>query len=130
MIQPTPGRRATKLPTVVAVGVAQAIADVLYSWARQEGYALVHACLSCDVLRVLRQRPVPLVVCDDSAPSMRSFELMTQIKQHSPTTHVVLIVPSGSPEQERRAREAGADTYLASLFALKHLRAIVKDIPN
>jgi hypothetical protein len=41
---------------------------------------------------------------------------------------VVLVVPSGSLDQERRAKAAGADTYLPSSFALKRLQILLEQI--
>jgi DNA-binding NarL/FixJ family response regulator len=89
---------------------------------------IVIATLPSDALRQVARRPVPLVICDDTSPSMRSFQLMGEIKALSPETHVVLIVPSGSLEQERRAKRAGADTYIPSTFAFKRLLPILDDV--
>jgi DNA-binding NarL/FixJ family response regulator len=69
-----------------------------------------------------------MVICADSAPSMRSFELIGEIKQQSPQTHIVLVVPSGSPDQERRVLAAGADSYLSSAFVLKRLQTLLDDV--
>jgi len=128
MNQPTLGRRAAKTPAIVVIGGGSSIVDALTARLRQQQYTVLSALLPSEVLRLLAKRPVPLVVCDDSAPGMRSFGIMTEIKQRSPQTHVVLVVPSGSPEQERRARAAGADTYVPSTFALKRLQTLLDDV--
>jgi DNA-binding NtrC family response regulator len=121
-------RRAAKTPAIVVVGALPTITDFLYGKLYQKDYALVTALLPSEVLRLLTRRSVPLVVCDDSAPSMRSLALMGEIKRLSPQTHVALVVPSGSPEQERRAREAEADFYVPSAFALKRLHTLLDDV--
>jgi len=126
--QPRQRRRARKTPAVIFVGEAPTITNVLYSQLRRRGWQIVTALLPSEVLRVLSQRPVPLVVCRDGASCLRSFGLISEIKQVSPQTHVALVVPSGSSDQERRAREAGVDTYLPFSFALKRLQALLEEI--
>ena len=121
-------RRAAKLPAIIVVGEAPTITDFLYRHLYQRPYAIVTAQLPSHVMRLLDQRRIPLVVCDDSTPRMRSFELMGEIKQRSPQTHVVLVVLSGSPDQERRARAAGADTYVSSVFACKRLQILLDEL--
>jgi DNA-binding NtrC family response regulator len=128
MTHSTRGRRATKTPAIVVVSDGLTITAFLSSQCRLREYAIVSLQQPSEVLRLLKQRPVPLVVCDDRALAMRSFELMSEIKQLSPQTHVVLVVPSGSPEQEHRAKAAGADTYLPSMFAHKRLQFLLDDV--
>ena len=122
-----PGRRAPKPPAIVVVGDGPTIPDFLSSLRYLQKYAIVAVQLPSELFRMLKQRSIPLVVCDDRALGIRSFDLMGEIKQVSPQTHVVLIVPSGSHDQERRAKAAGADTYLPSNFALKRLQLLLED---
>jgi CheY-like chemotaxis protein len=122
------GRRAAKAPAIVVVSEELTITAFLSSQRRLKEYAIVSVQQPSEVLRLLKQRPVPLVVCDDRALAMRNFDLMSTIKQLSPQTHVVLVVPSGSPEQERRAKAAGADTYMPTAFVLKRLHLLLEDV--
>jgi DNA-binding NtrC family response regulator len=126
--RPRQRRRASKTPAVIFVGEASTITNVLYGQLRRRGWQLVTALLPGEVLRVLSQQPVPLIVCRDGTPCLRSFGLIGEIKQLSPQTHVALVVPSGSLDQERRAREAGVDTYLPFSFALKRLQGLIDDL--
>jgi DNA-binding NtrC family response regulator len=120
--------RAAKTPAIVVIGDGQTITEFLRSQRRLKEYAIIRVQLPSEVLRLLKQRPIRLVVCDDQAPGMRSLDLMSEIKQLSPQTHVVLMVPSGSHDQEHRAKAAGADTYLPSMFAHKRLQILLEDI--
>jgi DNA-binding NtrC family response regulator len=122
------GRRSTKTPAIVVVSGGRTITEFFSSQRRLKGYIIAQVQLPSEVLWLLKRRPIPLVVCDDRAPSLRSFDLMGAIKQLSPQTHVVLVVPSGSPDQERRAKAAGADTYLPWAFALKRLQVLLDDV--
>jgi CheY-like chemotaxis protein len=128
MTQSMLGRRAAKTPAIVVLSEGLAITVFLSSQQRVKKYEIVPVQLSGEVLRLLKQRCVPLVICDDRAAGMRSFDLMSAIKQLSPQTHVVLVVPSGSHDQERRAKAAGADTYLPAAFALKRLQTLLDDM--
>ncbi|MDQ2998643.1 MAG: response regulator [Chloroflexota bacterium] len=125
MTRPMLRRRAANTPAIIVVGEASPLTDFLYAQLRQQECSIITALLLHEVLRLLARRPIPLVVCDDSTSSMRNFALMSEIKQRSPQTHVVLVVPSGSPDQERRARAAGADSYISSTFALKRLQPLL-----
>jgi DNA-binding NtrC family response regulator len=127
--QATTGRRRAKTPAILVIGGGRAITEYLDRHLRSRAACeIVTAALPSDALRQVARRPVPLVICDDSAPSMRSFQLMGEIKALSPETHVVLIVPTGSLDQERRAKQAGADTYIPSTFAFKRLLPILDDV--
>jgi DNA-binding NarL/FixJ family response regulator len=127
--QPAVSRRRSKIPTIVVVGGGRILPDYLNHQLRNHTTCeIVTARLPSEVLWQLAQQPVPLVICDDTAPGLRSFQLMREIKARSPQTRVVLIVPSGSPDQERRAKAAGADIYLPHAFALKRLQAILDGV--
>ena len=125
--QSTSGRRA-KSPAVLVIGGESIISDYLGHRLRPLPCEVVTARLPSQALQCVTQRPIPLVICDDRAPSMRSFDLMGEIKTRSPATQVVLLVPSGSPDQERRARAAGADAYVPYSFAQKRLAAILDEV--
>jgi DNA-binding NtrC family response regulator len=122
------GRRAAKAPAIVVVSEELTITAFLSSQRRLKEYAIVSVQQPSEVLRLLKQRPVPLVVCDDRALAMRNFDLMSAIKQLSPQTHVVLVVPSGSRDQERRAKAAGADTYMPTAFTDTRLHILLDDV--
>lgn len=128
MMQRT-ARRRGRSPAIIVTGGGRILTDYLkHQLAQHAACEIVTAALPSEALRQVAQRPVPLVICDDTAPSMCSFQLMSEIKQSSPKTQVVLVVPSGSADQERRAKAAGADAYLPFTFALKRLQAIVHDL--
>jgi DNA-binding NtrC family response regulator len=128
MTQSTVGRRAAKTPAIVVVSEGLTITAFLSSQRRLKEYTIVSVQQPSEVLQLLKQRPVPLVVCDDRALAMRSFDLMNAIKQLSPQTHVVLVVPSGSRDQERRAKAAGADTYMPMAFTDTRLHILLDDV--
>lgn len=122
-------RRRPQHATLIVVGGGRVLTETISrQLGNQSSYEVLLAQLPGEVLRQLTVRNVPLVVCDDTAPCMRSFQLMSEIKACSPETRVVLVVPGGSIEQEQRARAAGADEYLAQPFALKRLRGIVAEV--
>ena|SRR5215212_6382637 len=128
MTRPIRGRRSANTPAIVVVGAAPTLTGFLYNLLRKRECNIINALLPSEVLGLLTRHHIPLVICDDSAPSMRSFGLMSEIKQRSPQTHVVLVVPSGSADQERRAHAAGADTYVPSPFALRRLQTIIDTV--
>jgi len=88
-------------------------------------YTLVHVVHASDIFKHIAQRIVPLIIIDDSTVGIGSFALLHEIKRMSPDTRIVLIVPSTSPAQQRRAQEAGADYYMAQAFASYRLASII-----
>ena len=123
-------RRRPQITTVIVVGGGPALTEFIHRSLGQheEQPEVITTMLPSELMQQLRRRNVPLVVCDDSAPCLRSFQMLGEIKARSPHSRVALIVPGGSAEQEQRARLAGADEYLPQAFALKRLRTIIDEL--
>ena len=128
MMQPTTSRR-TKASAIVLTGGGRMIDLSLERLLRQHAACDVITAMHAGTLLLqLKKRPVPLVICDDTSPSLRSFALIGDIKALSAQTRVALIVPSGSADQERRATAAGADVYVPYGRALRLLPSIIDDL--
>ncbi|HNP73426.1 MAG TPA: response regulator [Kouleothrix sp.] len=129
MTQPVVRRRRSKHPMIVVIGGGRILPEYFNQQLRGPASCeIVTAMLPSEVLWRLGRQRVPVVICDDTAPGMRNFQLMREIKARSPQTCVVLVVPSGSPDQEQRAKAAGADVYLPQTFALRRLQLLLDSI--
>jgi len=65
-------------------------------------------------VELLQSETFDLVITDlrlSGRVGMEGLDLISQIKQRSPGTRVVLLTAYGSPEIEREARARGADDY-------------------
>lgn len=122
-------RRRSQTTTVIVVGGPALTEFIHRSLGRHDQLPdVIATMLPSELMQQLTRRHVPLVVCDDSATCLRSFQLLGEIKARSPHSRVALIVPGGSAEQEQCARRAGADEYLPQAFALKRLRTIIDEL--
>src|SRR3954452_19886518 len=126
----TSNRRSRRLnPAIVLASHIYTIANALERTLRQHPrYTLIQALHSSDILKHIAQRIVPLIVIDDTTVGIDSFALLQEIKRISPDTRTLLIVPSASYAQEQRAREAGADYYMAQAFASYRLASIIEAV--
>ena len=76
-------------------------------------------------LAQVSQRPVVLLIADETTPTTNGIALATLVKQRSPATHVVLIAGQLLPAQERHAYLAGVDYYLPKPFRLEQFEQVV-----
>lgn len=69
-----------------------------------------------------------LLLSDIRMNPMDGFALASVAKSLTPPTKVVLFTAYGEPDDERRARAAGADGYMSKPFSLKELLAMVQTL--
>jgi DNA-binding response OmpR family regulator len=104
--------------------IAQLLCEVL----RMDGYEVVERVrdggLASDAVRL--HRP-DLVVLDIGLPNVDGLQILDQLKGHSDTSHIPVLVVTAlySPELESRVRSLGAAGLLAKPFPLWRLSEAV-----
>lgn len=68
--------------------------------------------------------PVDMIVCDVDMPQMNGLEFLSKVKGTHPD--IIVVMMSGVSEYENRARQAGADAFLAKPFEINDLFGLVK----
>lgn len=58
------------------------------------------------------------------------LDLLTMLKQRSPSTHVIIMTAYGSDDVRREAMARGASHYYDKPINLDHLLGLVKDFPT
>ena len=58
------------------------------------------------------------------------LDLLTMLKQRSPSTHVIIMTAYGSDDVRREAMARGASYYYDKPINLDHLLGLVKDLPT
>jgi CheY-like chemotaxis protein len=79
---------------------------------------------------VLRAPPPDLILVDLNMPGMDGFELLNALRA-SPATRslpVVVLTTSSSPEDMRRSRELGAQTYIVKPQSVGEYAHVIRDL--
>lgn len=101
------------------------------------GRILAAMCSQCEVvtatngveaLAQFEARPAGLVIADYNMSEMNGLQLTRAIKERSPSTRVLIITAYATSDVEKRARESGADYYLAKPFAIDELVRVVEEV--
>jgi len=65
-----------------------------------------------------------IIISDVEMPGMNGLELLTKVKMQYPKK--IFIVMSGNPSYEKKAKQLGADAFLAKPFAIEALFSLVE----
>jgi CheY-like chemotaxis protein len=88
--------------------------DVYAFYLRREGFAVQDLPDGHRVLPLALEMQPDVVVLDLSLPGIDGYALAAALRAHSATAHIPIVVLSAHayPEDEQRAREAGATAFL------------------
>jgi CheY-like chemotaxis protein len=104
--------------------------DVYSFYLRQEGFS-VHDLPDGDrVLPLAIELQPDVVVLDLALPGTDGYALTAQLKAHPLTAHMPIVILSAHayPEDEERAREAGATAFLRKPCLPHELAAMLKQV--
>lgn len=84
------------------------VLDSMAGWLREQGYQ-VHTASGCtDALRIIKERPIDLVLADIRLADGDGFEILAWSREHYPRVTVILITGYGTVETAIDALRAGA----------------------
>jgi DNA-binding response OmpR family regulator len=78
-------------------------------------------------LAEMEHQPFELVVTDLRMPGMSGLDLLSRVREVSPTTRTILITAYGSDEVESESRRLSAAHYFAKPFQIDDFTAAVQD---
>lgn len=87
----------------------------------EHGWEVDEATNGLDALNMIKQNSYDLVITDIRMPKLDGEQLLTQIKQLSPSTEVILMTAHGNSENAVRCLKQGAADYLLKPFDLDDL---------
>ena len=90
------------------------------------GYAVEMAGTLDEARRVLAQRAFHLVLLDVRLPDGSGLDLLTEIKEISPTTAVIMLTAYGTVQEAIRALKDGAHDFLTKPCKLGELEAVLE----
>jgi len=88
----------------------------------EEGFATFSAEDAETGLKLLRDKPIDLVVTDLKLPGMNGLEFLQTIKRENAALPVVVMTAFGSVETAVEAMKAGASDYVLKPFSLAEMR--------
>jgi DNA-binding NarL/FixJ family response regulator len=92
-----------------------------------EDHEVIPVAEAAEALVHVRLRPVLLVITEYVLlDKMNGLQLIAEIKQLSPHTHVLLHTMYGTPALERSARESGVDYYLPKPASSDDLEFVIR----
>jgi len=101
--------------------------------ARQGTYVMHFAHSGEDALGQLTEgiEPTLIVILSDiNMPGMDGLELLRRIKEQRPDMPVMMVTAYGDDERRRRAKELGADEFLAKPVDFAHLKEQLRQLPG
>lgn len=93
---------------------------------QQEGYQVLTAAGGEKGLEIFAEEAPALVITDLKMPGMSGFQLLSQIKERSPATIVVVLTAFGAIDTAVEAMKLGAFDYLTKPFNREELKLTVR----
>lgn len=96
----------------------------------QDSYIVLEAADGKEGLEVAKREVPDLVICDVMMPVMDGLEFTEQLKTHTATSHIPVIMLTAKNLEEHRAEgyEHGADSYITKPFHSKVLLARIENL--
>ena len=96
----------------------------------QEDYFVLEASDGKEGLELAKKEVPDLVICDVMMPVMDGLEFTEQLKTHTATSHIPVIMLTAKNLEEQRAEgyEHGADSYITKPFHSKVLLARIENL--
>jgi YesN/AraC family two-component response regulator len=94
----------------------------------KQDYEVVTANSGEEALQKSRDIPFDLIITDIWMPGMNGFDLIRQVKEEMPQTEFVVMTAYGSGDNEERAMQEGARSYIEKPFEMQEMKKLVMDI--
>jgi DNA-binding NarL/FixJ family response regulator len=114
-------------PRLVVIDDELELLEITIEGLSFEGFEIASAHGGIEGLRLIRENPPDIVVCDINMPDMNGYEVLAHLRNDTQTANIPFIFLSGLAEHAeiREGMERGADDYLTKPVAfLDLLRAI------
>lgn len=117
-------------PKVLLVDDDPDILDVLEITLSEENYELMKASDGEEALKIIRSKPLDLVLLDYAMPKMNGRQVCMEVKKDILLRHLPIIMVTGKGEVKDKVGgiDAGADDYVVKPFEPKELLARIRMI--
>jgi signal transduction histidine kinase/CheY-like chemotaxis protein len=115
---PAPQASLVARARVLVIDDEPAVRDVLAAMLEKAGHDVVSASRGREGIDVFHTATFDVVFTDLGMPDMSGFEVAASVKQHSPTTAVVMITGWGKDLEIEKIRKEGVDLLISKPFDL------------
>ncbi|MDP3732545.1 MAG: response regulator [Candidatus Omnitrophota bacterium] len=117
-------------PRVLIVDDDPDILDVLQISLSEENYEILKAMDGLEAIRIIKSKPLDLVLLDYNIPKMNGRQVCMEVKKDILLRHLPIIMVTGKGEVSDKVGgiDAGADDYIVKPFEPKELLARIRMI--
>jgi response regulator RpfG family c-di-GMP phosphodiesterase len=112
---------------VVCVDDEPAVLDALRRLFRAERYDVIATADPKETLRIVRTRPVGVVIADQRMPEMEGVDLLERVAESSPSTARILLTAYPSAPLEEACRQQGVQRFVTKPWRDDDLKRAVKE---
>ncbi len=97
---------------------------------KSAGYDVIEAEDGANALKLLKTRPVDMVISDINMPNMDGITLTKQLRTipHYARTPIILLTTESDPGKKNEGRAAGATGWIVKPFNQEQLLAVVSKV--
>ena len=117
---------SAKTAAILVVDDEPLIRETLAEFLGNEGFEVGVAGCGEEALRLARQRPFEVALCDVQLPDIDGIELLQRLLKVSPETFVLLITAYGTVENAVQAFQRGAHDYLMKPILLNEVLSKIR----
>jgi len=100
--------------------------EMLSNW----GFPCRLAANGVDGLKMMREKPNPIILTDLNMPSMNGLEVLRRIKKSWPESEIIVITGHGTMENAVIAMKQGAADFISKPVNFEHLRVVISRSAN
>ena len=117
-------------PRILLVDDDPDILDVLEITLSEENYEILKAMDGEEAMRIIKTKPLDLVLLDYNIPKMNGLQVCTEVKKDILLRHLPIIIVTGKGEVSDKIGgiDSGADDYVVKPFEPKELSARIRMI--
>ncbi len=111
---------------ILIIDDEEAIRDAMHQVLSREGYQIKEAREGKEGLELFQKETFHLVFLDLKLPGIKGMDILTQMKETSPETPVIIITGYSSIESAVEAMKKGAFDYMPKPFTPDELRVVTR----
>lgn len=112
---------------ILIVDDEEMIRELLDSTLSREGYTCFQAPNADEGCKIIREKPINLVICDIMMPGRSGVELLHDVKKISPDTAVLMVTAISDTETAMFCIHRGADDYIIKPFNIDRVMLTIRN---
>ncbi|MEW6729907.1 MAG: sigma-54 dependent transcriptional regulator [Acidobacteriota bacterium] len=114
------------MPKILVVDDERSMRELLERVFQREGYTVHVADDGARALETIRTSVYDLVISDVKMPGLTGLELLTQCREVSPDTMIIIMTAFATIENAREAFKYGAEDFIQKPFDIDELKLVVQ----